>query len=60
MTDPTSLDDDLIPVRLSDGTAWFPGRDGTPLELGERDEGGNASPAEEAFGTDMLRRMNER
>ncbi len=57
---PTSPDDDLIPVRLSGGTAWFPARDGTPLELGERDEDGNPSPAEEAFGADVLRRMNER
>ncbi len=57
---PGSADDDLIPVRLSDGTAWLPARDGTPLELGDRDEDGNPSPAEEMFGADALRRMNER
>lgn len=57
---PGSSDDDLIHVRLSDGTAWLPARDGTPLELGERDEDGHLSPAEEMFGADVLRRMNER
>lgn len=55
-----SDNEDPIPVRLSGGTAWFPARDGTPLELGERDEDGNLSPTEEAFGADVLRRMNER
>ncbi len=57
---PSSADDDQISVRLSGGTAWFPASDGTPLELGERDEDGRLSPTEEAFGAEMLRRMNER
>lgn len=50
---------DLIPVRLSEGAAWFPGRDGEPVELGDVDSEGRPSPAEEMFGADMLRRLNE-
>jgi hypothetical protein len=50
--------DDLIPVHLSDGTAWFPGSDGEPVELGDVDSEGRPSPAEEMFGADALRSLN--
>lgn len=57
MTEPH---DDLIPVRLSDGGCWLPSTDGTEMvKVGNVDSHGGPSPAEEAFGADFFRRLNE-
>lgn len=52
--------DDRIPVFLAPGCAFLPGRDGDLVELGHTDTDGNPSAAEEYFGADLLRRLNDR
>lgn len=52
--------DDRIPAFLSGGCGYLPGRTGGLVKVGEVDENGSPSPAEEYFGAELLRRINER
>lgn len=53
-------DDDRIPAFLSGGCGYLPGRTGGGVEVGDVDGNGGPSPAEEHFGAEGLRRLNER